>query len=647
VRHTGPTKRTDYGTIIFHWLLAASLVIAIGTGLRIAAESADHAWIIIFDALLPQAAVWTGHLQAAVALVAVAAGYVVYMWRLRLGRRLRLDRVRLRGLAGRPFARWGTINIILYWIFFAAMLSQLLTGGLLYFGYARSIMIRVHWLGMWVIIAYIAAHLYSQWRYGGVVQLLRIFRPAQPVAPPRQFEMADILALLDEQMSRPVAAGAAAQLSPRRVYQINARRQAPATDVAQHGRDPEYRDPEYLARDRLRPRPQPVLAGAPFHKQAPSGTYSFMIACAVAGTVVLIMLKSQWQLIDQLRVYRVSAADVPVIDGETSDPIWRKIPSLYVLTEHGGNFGGAGETTVSIQAVHDGVQAYFLFIWDDPTRSLKQLPLRKTSAGWNLLHDGYESGDEHAYSEDKFSVLLTSFNAVLAGDTTFHAGVAPIAGEPRSASGRGLHYTGGEGIFADVWDWRATSTNVSRHCDNDYFGPPVKATPAQVQGLAPYRGGFAHDPGTADYQDNFTTTSAGSYAEGIVPRRLPKSLSHMNAALGRVDLDPNHGESEHARWYMTDQDSAPYSPGLDQFIPDGTVIPGVIISGKYSGDRAEVICAGQWAAGRWALEVTRRLDAASPYDVPIRSGTFMRVAAFDHTQIRHTRHVRPIRLEVQ
>jgi hypothetical protein len=31
----------------------------------------------------------------------------------------------------------------------------------------------------------------------------------------------------------------------------------------------------------------------------------------------------------------------------------------------------------------------------------------------------------------------------------------------------------------------------------------------------------------------------------------------------------------------------------------------------------------------------------------LKTGVFMRVSAFDHTQIRHTRHVRPIRLEVE
>jgi hypothetical protein len=98
---------------------------------------------------------------------------------------------------------------------------------------------------------------------------------------------------------------------------------------------------------------------------------------------------------------------------------------------------------------------------------------------------------------------------------------------------------------------------------------------------------------------------------------------------------------------MKDAESLPYTPELDGSIPIGAVVPGVIIAGDFSGDRADVRCAARWASGHWALEVARRLDTGSPYDVPLRSGVFMRVAAFDHSQIRHTRHVRPIRVEVE
>jgi hypothetical protein len=58
-------------------------------------------------------------------------------------------------------------------------------------------------------------------------------------------------------------------------------------------------------------------------------------------------------------------------------------------------------------------------------------------------------------------------------------------------------------------------------------------------------------------------------------------------------------------------------------------------------------CAARCQSGGWALAAARRLDSKSPFQVAIGTGTYLRVAAFDHAQVRHTRHVRPIRLEVK
>ena len=98
---------------------------------------------------------------------------------------------------------------------------------------------------------------------------------------------------------------------------------------------------------------------------------------------------------------------------------------------------------------------------------------------------------------------------------------------------------------------------------------------------------------------------------------------------------------------MTEAESVPYSAEADAQIPIGTVLPGVIINGEFTGDRADIRCAARWAAGHWTLEIARKMDTRSKYDIPIKNGVFMRVAAFDHTQIRHTRQIRPMRLEVQ
>jgi hypothetical protein len=64
VRH----RKTDYGTIILHWLLVAAFGVAFITGLRIATETPGRSWINLFAAVLPRESVWLAHMQAAVVL---------------------------------------------------------------------------------------------------------------------------------------------------------------------------------------------------------------------------------------------------------------------------------------------------------------------------------------------------------------------------------------------------------------------------------------------------------------------------------------------------------------------------------------------------------------------------------------------------
>ena len=54
-------------------------------------------------------------------------------------------------------------------------------------------------------------------------------------------------------------------------------------------------------------------------------------------------------------------AAAPIVDGDTSDPVWRNIQPFSLMTNQGGNFDGRGESRVEIRAVHDGTWAYVLF----------------------------------------------------------------------------------------------------------------------------------------------------------------------------------------------------------------------------------------------------------------------------------------------
>jgi hypothetical protein len=629
-------RKTDYGTVVLHWLTVTALVAAFVTGLRIATETPDRTWINQFDFLIPYERVWTTHMQAAVVLLAVSVAYAVYMIRSGLARRVQPDRMRLRGLWRRGAARLGAINVLLYWLFFITTSALIVTGGLMYFGYsAGTDVLLLHWYASWIIPVFAGLHVLTHYALGGVSQLWRICRPSRLITPPPPLDAAELLALLVEQSNRNEAyrqslqpAGAGFANTTRR--EPLTWREPPRPVTGKPGRDPSRpgRDPR---RKNLKIQSNPFVVAA---------------AAAIVGTTFIVSM--DWEAVDTLVVHRINHADAPILDGETSDPVWRTIAPFSVMTSHGGNFDGKGETKIDIRAAHDGAWAYFLFTWADPTRSLKHVPLLKAADGWRLLHNGYEIGDERDYDEDKFSVLLTKSNGVLAGDNTFHAGPHPMPEAPATLTGRGLHYTENGG-YADVWLWKATSGGPTGWMDDAHFGPPVEPTLMQAGGVAPYRGGFAPDPGSANYSDNFSLIdqATGEFNQGIRPRRLPRNLEATEAALGQIDLDPDHGESEGARWFMTEEESLPYAPELDRQIPTGTIVPGVILAGEYSGDRADVRCAARWASGGWALEVARRLDTHSKYDVPIETGTFMRVAAFDHSQIRHTRHVRPIYLEVE
>ena len=462
-------RKTDYGTIVLHWLLVGAVGVAFVSGLRIATETPDRAWLNLFDAILPRANVWTEHIEAAVVLVGVAIAYAIYLLRSGLSRRVRLDEARLRGLFGPKQPRLGAISVLLTWTFLIAIATLIVSGAMLYFGVLAGYdAATVHWYATWVVPAFAVLHILVHVRIGGVAQLFRVFRPERLPPPPTQLDALELLALLVEKSSPTVHAPDAggATLQP---------------EEPQH--DPQGR------RETRRPHANPSSRGGARPNDATLQSNPFVVALAVAIAGTSALIATDWFSVDSLRIHHIANADAPILDGDASDPVWRNIRPVSVMTNQGGNFDGRGESKVEIRAVHDGTWAYFLFVWEDPTRSLKQLPLVKEIDGWHLLHDGYERGDERAYNEDKFSVLLTTLDVDLAGDQTFHASPHPIPGAPSTLTGRGLHFTAA-GVLADVWQWKATSGGPTGWMDDDHFGPPRQPTPMQANNAAPYRGGF-------------------------------------------------------------------------------------------------------------------------------------------------------------
>ena len=370
-------RKTDYGTIILHWTFVAAFAVALVTGLRIATETPDRTWINWFDAVLPRDSVWVAHMQAAIVLVAVAIGYIVYMLRSGLGRRVQLDKVRVRGLFRRGKARLSAVIALMYWIFFVTMSGLLISGGLLYFGfYSGYDVAMLHWVGTWVILAFVVLHVLTQFKSGGVSQLLRIFRPAPLPAPTPRLDAIELLGLLVEQSAR---------------SQESENIDAPP-EVPSHPLQPRT-EPR---RDRTRePDPAAQPKAGPARSRNPTlQANAFVVAAAAAITGASLIVATDHLAVDSVQIRRINPADAPILDGDTSDRAWRDVKPFSLLTGEGGNFDGKGEARIEIRAVHDGTYAYFLFTWQDSTRSLKQLPLVKEADGWHLLHSGFQLGDE-------------------------------------------------------------------------------------------------------------------------------------------------------------------------------------------------------------------------------------------------------------
>jgi ethylbenzene dehydrogenase/cytochrome b561-like protein len=354
------------------------------------------------------------------------------------------------------------------------------------------------------------------------------------------------------------------------------------------------------------------------------------LGAGVAGAAAVYITDAN--LLPQLAVTRTSV--LPVLDGQAGDDAWKSAPESVVRTNRGWGLDG-GEVDVHVRALHDGENAYFLFRWADATRSQKHLPLVKTAEGWKLMQTNYAKNDENDFYEDKFAVMLA--RSPVAGGNTVKLGPRPLEGKPGPGNGLGLHAST-DGSLADVWHWKSVRSDPGHQFDDNYFGPPMEAKEGKR-----YTGGYTQDPKTdGGFEENFKKIKDSRFVK--VPF-LPKDLATVQARMGRFDPNPN--VSDTGQMSMLRDDVVPWTAELDANIPVGTVIPSVIIDKPFAGDRGDVTVHALWKDGWWTLEAKRKLDTGSKFDQPIEDGMFMWFAVFDHNQVRHTRHIRPLQLSLK
>lgn len=336
--------------------------------------------------------------------------------------------------------------------------------------------------------------------------------------------------------------------------------------------------------------------------------------CALISMLVLVW----WQSSQVVTAPKISGEIT--IDGQANEAQWQQAESTVISTYYGMN--ETGHVPVEIKLMNDGYSLYIHAKWPDASKSMRHLPLLKTAQGWRVQQTHFLQSDEKQFYEDKFAVMLG------AGPWDALRSVFLSNGETR-----GGHRMPAKKIV-DVWHWKSVRNHGFANLDDAYFSSDLQALPGQRR----YSWGYGSDP-----------LLAGSYAENwdyflndvVRPLRLPRKpemlAAFQNLSSHETARDPFFG----MHWVETQ----PYDPSLDTY-PVGTVMPSVVWMHPNEGDRADVRAAGVWKDGYWHLEMARNFETDSDYDRLIEDGIYLWFSSFDHSQTRHTYHLRPVRLKL-
>lgn len=348
-------------------------------------------------------------------------------------------------------------------------------------------------------------------------------------------------------------------------------------------------------------------------------------ALLVITALGALLLPVAW-ISPRLEIARIAEGAGPEIDGVLDESIWQRAAAQTVLTtrydaDHGGDI------PVEIRALHDGATVFMALRWPDSTRSGAHLPLRKTADGWQLVQQGFAQDDEQLWYEDKLALMWARSHG-LAGDS-FQHGRRPRDVDPAPRHGRGYHYTDEAGRV-DVWHWKALRNPLGT-LDDSHFGAALPPQPGQRR----YTAGYRADPAEAGaIVENWQWFDA----ERVLPRRLPRDPAQLAAF---SELPDPRAPGAQIDWSLEWAATQPYAPELDTY-PVGTLMPSILVRDHYEGDRGDVRARAHWNEGYWQLEIARSLAAPGAFDLPIEDGMALWIAVFDHSQTRHSLHLRPL-----
>ncbi len=304
------------------------------------------------------------------------------------------------------------------------------------------------------------------------------------------------------------------------------------------------------------------------------------------------------QEVNTLRAASVDA--VPAIDGQM-DASWLRATPLLVTVHNGANLIN-GSTTVSLRALYNGGNIYFLAQYADKTQSYQRSPWQKQADGsWKIRTDPNASASgNNLYYEDK-AALIWNINDSIKG---FNQSGCLVLCHPGETKVYGNKYTANPGELGDIWHWKSVRTGPVGQIDDQYVD-----NTRYDKDKSPEAGRKSDAKTAGGYSDNRT-------ADGKAP---------LYALPGNKSAPP---------YWITDSEKVAFD---DSKYKAGDEVPGIIISAQ-KGDRGDISSAEMWKDGMWTLEWTRKLETGSKTDVQftdLKKSYYFGIAIFDNAQVHH------------
>ena len=522
---SGKAPRTDIGTLVIHWTVTIACIITLVTGLRLAS---DQEFSLVWRAIapvLPQGEIWSWHIISGLALYFASTAYAVYMFRSGLKRRVALAKVRALTMPVPRKTKWGAVNVLLHWALYGLLLIQTVTGFLLYLGHGGW-WVTIHSFTATAVLIYIVAHSISHFCYGGLQQLLRLFRPSALV-------------------------------------------RTKAT--------------------RSRP---------------------FLIAASVGSVVAASLVLADYGTLDELPIRAIEAREAPKLDGVMDEAMWKTARPVY-RAHHAGRRPQRPRRVEGRDPRRARRQEHLLRLplgGPEPVAA----PPADDQEGGRLAHPRQQPGHRRRHDllrgQVRGSVLALRRFRQRRLDPHGREAARRQAGaaEPARLS---LHHRRLDPRHVAVEGLARRPPRLRRR---QYIVRHRRSrAEMEAAGQARYQAGYWGDPGRASYTYNFKIEPGH---KGPAPvQRLPKDLAANAAAPPASSYDPDSIDLESSRWWMTPEESDPYSPELDARIPLGTMHPGRDHPVRQlRGDRGHVHGGAKWKDGHWTLETVRALDTGSP-----------------------------------